>query len=568
MERVDVIELEPAVLHVARLCEDGNRHVLHNPKVKITIGDAREALLVSRGKYDLIFSEPSNPYRAGVASLYTKEFYEAAAAKMQPGALFLQWVQAYEVDGQTMRTVYATCHSVFPHLETWQTQAGDLLLVGSVLPVRHDAAALRRRVAEEPFRTALADVWRVTDLEGFLSHHIADAAFAADVAKAHAGPLNTDDQTVVEFGFARSVGKPGGVSTAEVLQLAQVRGQGRPAVEGAVDWESVEDQRVAMEAYEGRTPSLPPDAPEHRRTRAEALNHLLQGNAAAGVNTWDRQPRPAASVIEMIFLASALGDTGNDRAEAHLANVRKVQETEADALLANLRWRQRRPIEAAEALQRALVRYRTDPWPHPDLMHRTIALATDVALGDRDGNVARALHDALSRPFSLRLNEDFRLRALVMVSGHLDYVTGSLLLPAALDHFEPHVPWEERFLEMRMVSYRDTNSPKLAQAILDYDEFGSNKPFPFDRGLRPASAPTTATAPTGSTARGSTATGGAATGGAATGGAATGPATAPNAGPRVEPAPAGPSQGRGESLLGPPGANPPSGNAPRPKSQR
>src|SRR5207237_5692221 len=129
-------------------------------------GDAREALLTSRGKFDLVFSEPSNPYRAGVASLYTQEFYEAVADRLQPGGLFLQWVQAYEVDGQTLRTVYATCHSVFPFVETWQTQTGDLLLVAGAEPVKHDAAALRQRVREEPYRSALASVWRATDLEG------------------------------------------------------------------------------------------------------------------------------------------------------------------------------------------------------------------------------------------------------------------------------------------------------------------------------------------------------------------------------------------------------------------
>jgi spermidine synthase len=71
IERVDVVELEPAILRVARDCALVNGDVLHNPKVRVDIGDAREWLVTSREKYDLIFSEPSNPYRAGISSLFT-----------------------------------------------------------------------------------------------------------------------------------------------------------------------------------------------------------------------------------------------------------------------------------------------------------------------------------------------------------------------------------------------------------------------------------------------------------------------------------------------------------------
>ena len=80
MERVDVVELEPLVLEVARACEPVNHGVLDNPKVHITIGDARETLLTSRDRYDVIASEPSNPFRAGIASLFTVEYYRAASA--------------------------------------------------------------------------------------------------------------------------------------------------------------------------------------------------------------------------------------------------------------------------------------------------------------------------------------------------------------------------------------------------------------------------------------------------------------------------------------------------------
>ncbi|HKB81427.1 MAG TPA: fused MFS/spermidine synthase, partial [Thermoanaerobaculia bacterium] len=170
MQRVDVVELEPAVIGVARACTAVNHDVLHEANVKIHIGDAREVLLAGRDRYDIIFSEPSNPYRAGIASLFTEEFYRAARGRLNPDGIFLQWLQAYDVDNETIRTIYATICAVFPNVETWQTDVGDLLLVGTERPIVYDCDALRRRVAMEPFRSALADAWRVETVEGFLSH--------------------------------------------------------------------------------------------------------------------------------------------------------------------------------------------------------------------------------------------------------------------------------------------------------------------------------------------------------------------------------------------------------------
>ena len=120
---------------------------LENPKIRIRSGDAREVLLTSRARYDIIFSEPSNPYRAGISSLFTEEFYAVIRDRLAPGGLFLQWVQAYEVDGQTLRTVYATIGAVFPEVETWPSCADAGRPTDRS---RDDVATLRARVDESP----------------------------------------------------------------------------------------------------------------------------------------------------------------------------------------------------------------------------------------------------------------------------------------------------------------------------------------------------------------------------------------------------------------------------------
>ena len=153
--RVDVVELEPVVLRVARDCAPANLSVLSNPKVRIAVGDAREYLLTSREAYDFIFSEPSNPFRAGISSLFTEDFYRAVRARLGPKGIFLQWLQAYEVDRGTVQTVYATLSAVFPEVETWYTLSGDLLLVATAEPIVYDAARLSERLRQEPFASAM-----------------------------------------------------------------------------------------------------------------------------------------------------------------------------------------------------------------------------------------------------------------------------------------------------------------------------------------------------------------------------------------------------------------------------
>jgi spermidine synthase len=86
VERLDCVEIEPAVLGAAPLLTELNRNVLQDPRVHIIFDDARNFLFTSRQQYDLIVSEPSNPWMAGIASLYTQEFYHAAQQRLAPAA--------------------------------------------------------------------------------------------------------------------------------------------------------------------------------------------------------------------------------------------------------------------------------------------------------------------------------------------------------------------------------------------------------------------------------------------------------------------------------------------------
>jgi spermidine synthase len=489
IERVDAVELEPAILHVADVCSPVNHDVLHNPKVHVTLDDAREVLITTPRRYDVVFSEPSNPYRAGIASLYTQEFYRSAAARLNDGGLFCQWLQTYEVDTQTVRTVLATLASVFPSVEIWQTEVGDLILVGSQRPVALDAAALRERIGQEPFRSALAYSWRVDDFEGLLAHFVARDGFARAVLDAEAGRLNTDDRNFVEFGFARTVGRSGFNRVEELMSLVASRGEDRPTVAGDVDWDLFELRRVGVFVVENREAAVPDSFRDERRVRAENLNTFVGNDYEPILKSLREKPYEPGDLLELEMFAVAYASAGDAKAEPYIERFRAVDPTEADAMLAELRSREGRPAEAVDALVRAFAAYHDNPWPTMWLMRSATQTASLLAQQDKSGEIARRLYDALATPFAMYLANDARRTARYEIGKALDRARFSDFTRDAIREFEPNVPWTSEFLTTRANCYATLGDPLAVRARREADEFRRDEPSTYGDGIAPNTGP-------------------------------------------------------------------------------
>ena len=450
MKRVDVVELEPAVVELAAAYAPVNRNVLAHPRVRIQVNDARETLLVSRERYDVVFSEPSNPYRAGVASLYTQEFYEAVRARLARGGIFAQWLQTYSIDERTAHTIYATISRVFPHVQTWTTNPGDVVLVASVDPIAIDMRTMRECLAKGPFRDAAHVAWRVETAEGVLAHFIAGEDVARAFAK-RAHELNTDDRSVIEFGFARTVGRDH-FGTTDILQTAARMHGDRPRhMRGDVDWQLVEASRASI-AY------LP--SSDARNVFARIYSAGEFGNAAA---SWDETHWTPTTSRQLATLAHALAMRGDERALEMSARLRAIQPAEADAIEGILRARQQRPADAATLIVRALHRYREDPWPLSGVMESALGLAPELATDD-------TIVDALSQPFAAYQLEEVRRLAYVAAAWRTSRCGTRTL--GALSAMEPNALWLKPVLEMRALCYRDAALTELAQkAQKDLEEF-------------------------------------------------------------------------------------------------
>jgi spermidine synthase len=150
---VRVLELVPEVITAARRdFRDANRAVLEDPRVTVRTQDAAHALRGMSETWDVIVSEPSNPWVAGMSDLFTREAFEAARARLRPGGTFGAWFHAYSTDAATVAAIVRTFSEVFPRCTLVEVGAGvDYLLLGGREPWTIDLdVALQRLRAPVP----------------------------------------------------------------------------------------------------------------------------------------------------------------------------------------------------------------------------------------------------------------------------------------------------------------------------------------------------------------------------------------------------------------------------------
>jgi spermidine synthase len=172
IEQVVVAEISPGVIEAAPLFDWANGDASHHPKIELERGDALRALARSPGEFDLVVSEPSNPWMAGVELLFSREFLETSRDRLRPGGVHLQWLPAYDSDSRTLAMVLHTYAEVFEHVAVWCAVGSDLLVLGlrdadSAL----DVARLEARARRADFARALTRAG-ITSFPALLAHEL------------------------------------------------------------------------------------------------------------------------------------------------------------------------------------------------------------------------------------------------------------------------------------------------------------------------------------------------------------------------------------------------------------
>ena len=203
--KIEVLEIEPAMAEAAAFFGDANGKILEDPRVRIIPTDGRNYMVATPHQYDLIISEPSNPWIAGVASLFTEEFYAVTKKKLKPHGIFAQWFHNYSMSPDDFRMVLRTFGESFPFVTVWNLQESDFLLVGSLRELGFDYPRLKKRFSEmgvlrEDFKKlGLSDIYALLGFYRMGRKELLAFAEGAD--------LNTDDSARLEYSAPRSLGK-------------------------------------------------------------------------------------------------------------------------------------------------------------------------------------------------------------------------------------------------------------------------------------------------------------------------------------------------------------------------
>jgi len=321
IERIDCIEIEPAVLQAAPYLEQLNRGVLRDARLHVILDDARNALLTSREQYDLIISEPSNPWIAGVATLFTDEFYAAVRRRLASGGMFVQWVQGYSLEPSDLQMILATIAPHFSDITLWHNAGADFLILARTESVPLDFSRTRTLWSNPQLQEDFSTL-RLTRPESWPVYFIlSDAELRALAA---GGNRNTDDRTLLEYRAPRAM--IGETRTGELeamvkrfqkglLPVELLPSEARAALEATAESSldlSLDRSADYVHALDAETPTA---ALEIVRGRLALRENRIAEAVAHLEHAMVLEPE---SVEAMYWLASARHNTPNDSEEGAL----------------------------------------------------------------------------------------------------------------------------------------------------------------------------------------------------------------------------------------------------------
>jgi spermidine synthase len=287
VRRLDIVEISPEVVEAAALFDEQNGRVLNADGVRLLVGDGRSHLQLTSRKYDVIVSEPSNPWMAGVAALFTREFFEAVRSRLTPGGIFCQWAHTYEIESEDLRSIVRTFASVFPHGTLWLVGDGDLLLIGAEgRELEQRLAGVGDRLDTGSALTLLSDSGVAASSAPFFLLSLYAGGPRELAAFGDAAAIQSDDRMSLEFTAARAMYAPpeGNAPMLRTRAAGAVRPAALAATLGAAtaaDWVARGEAALKAEAFEMAHESFRHAATLDSRDY-EALRGGVTASAAAG----------------------------------------------------------------------------------------------------------------------------------------------------------------------------------------------------------------------------------------------------------------------------------------------
>jgi spermidine synthase len=298
IERVDTVEIEAAMAEASRRFMPRNSAAFADPRGAIVVDDAKSFFAASARRYDLIISEPSNPWVSGVSGLFTREFYRRVRTHLAPGGLLAQWMQLYEMDPALVASVMRALGEEFAHYAVFAPSDHDLLIVAGEAPL---PLPPRAEVFEHP---GLAkELWTVHMLNaGDLdARYVGSRPTLEPLFASYGMPANSDYAPVLDLNAARArfTEKDAGAIVAllnlevpvlELLEPGRSRRAPNPLFRGAYAFERIENTRLAWYARDflvGRQAPSPEAVPTQLQKDLELVRlRLLECRQPRDLDVW------------------------------------------------------------------------------------------------------------------------------------------------------------------------------------------------------------------------------------------------------------------------------------------
>ena len=266
IERVETVEIEAAMVEAARGFLPRNRAAYADPRGTVVIDDAKTFFAARNRRYDLIISEPSNPWVSGVSSLFTREFYRRARQHLAERGVLLQWFQLYEMDASLVASVMTALGAEFPHYAIYAASDHDLLIVASQSPLPAPDPA----VFEQP--GLVKELWsmHVMNVGDLDVRYLGSRATLEPLFASYGMPANSDYEPVLDLNAARyrfmerDAGVVvdllnAGVPLLEMLDRSRSDRPVNPLFRGAEAFTRIENTRLAWYARNFLVASVPPE---------------------------------------------------------------------------------------------------------------------------------------------------------------------------------------------------------------------------------------------------------------------------------------------------------------------
>jgi spermidine synthase len=364
---IEIVDIEPAAREAAGFFREENRDVLSDPRVHLVAGDGRNRLMAVHATYDVIISDPSDVWVAGVGNLFTQEFYEIARRRLKKGGLMVQWLHSYSLPPEDLRLIVATFRFVFPYASLWRPNRGDLVLLGSADRVLWDWPQLVERFQKTPGVSQDLRSIGLWDPLAVFAAFVCDGeelgAFVRGVTRTH-----RDDRPVIEYFTPRAAYED--TLTANERALTEAQGHFLPFLKGFDEKKDLDAQAAYLlgfgHASLGRTASAIRIMEEAARAAPGNARYLVglgnqyrvAGNESRAVGAYRRALEISPGEAEAARnLASILRGQG-DEAEADRVLRACLQVSPGDAGVledfARLQLDLGRPADALPPLEKAL----------------------------------------------------------------------------------------------------------------------------------------------------------------------------------------------------------------------